>query len=180
MKSLLNQIKQRWDSGGKIISLSLFIFVFLVFIIGYAILHIGGPKTPVTADQVFEIMKAEGYYPTDATQHYRENGVDRTDLVEVVQISTDDFTLAFFEFLDDDGAKTLYRSVASKIRTDVYKSPNIEYSASFANFTIYTIQTDDQYAANVRVGNTEVYALGSKDSASDIHSFLVQIGYFKE
>lgn len=179
MKSFLNRIKQHWDNGGKIVLLSVFIFALVAFMLLYILLT-GGPKTPMTADQVFEILEAEGYAPKDAMETFRQNGFDDAGLISVVQVSSTDFTFTFFEHQNKDGAQSLYRRYASVIFENVYKTKSAEYKKTAGNYNIYSIQTDEYYAINFRVENTEIFAVGSSESASDIHEILVKIGYYDE
>lgn len=142
--------------------------------------NIGTPKTPATAQQVWDVCTTQGYQPYDTTQDYCQAWEADAVLTKAVTIQKDNIHFNFFTLDSDKSALRLQQQYVSYIRLNRYSTPNVEFEERMANYSIYTLKANENYTVLMRVDSTVVYAYSGEESANAIRAIMVAIGYFDE
>jgi hypothetical protein len=160
--------------GCIVFAIALIFFVLLIFII---IKVSTVPKTPATAEQVWDVLVSQGYKPQDITEKYI-NKDPSSDLVKSIVIENDDMRFEFFVFNSENSAIDLYGQAHSLIVRTKNALPNSEYDTKVANYCIYTLTAKGISNFAIYVGNTAIYAYCNEENTGKISQILRDIGYF--
>lgn len=136
------------------------------------------PKTPATAEQVWDVLVEQGYEPKDITEQIREKYPD-TELTESVVVQNDDIDFQFYVFNSQKDAINIYNQLHSLFVTERRGVPYAEHDTRVANYRIYTLLSKGKYSVAIFVGNTAVYAYCDEENEGKVASILREIGYFK-
>lgn len=138
------------------------------------------PKTPATAEQVWNIIETQGFEPVDTTQLYKDDwGENGNILLQAVGMQIDDISFNFFVFDSDKSADYVRGLYRTYIRDNRYSIPNVEISEGMANYMIYTLKANGLYSVNIRVGNTLIFAYSDEENASKIDNIILEMDYFR-
>ncbi len=138
------------------------------------------PKTPTTAEQVWDILETQGFSPVDTTDLYKDEwGNDGDTLAAVVSMEADDIRFDFFVFNSSESAESIRKRYQSYIRENRYAVPNVEIDEGMADHIVYTLKAKGMYSVNIRVGNTLVFAYSDEENASKIDSIILEMDYFR-
>lgn len=137
------------------------------------------PKTPVTTDQVWDILESQGFEPVDTTQIYKEDwGENGGILNHAVSTQTDDISFDFFVFDSDESAEYVRRLYQAYIRDNRYFIPNVEIKEANSNYIFYSLKANGSYSVVIRVGNTLVFAYSNEENAEKIDNIILEMDYF--
>lgn len=138
------------------------------------------PKTPATAEQVWNILEAQGFEPVDTTQSYIEEwGENSSMLQQAIGTETEDIHFEFFVFDNDKSAEYVRGVYQTWIRDNRYYIPNVEMKEGMANYMIYTLEANGMYSVNIRVGNTLIFAYSDENNAEKIDNIVLAMDYFR-
>lgn len=138
------------------------------------------PKTPVTAEQVWSILEAQEFIPSDTTQLYKDEwGNNGNGLTQVVSTESDDIRFDFFVFDSQENAESIRKLYQSFINSNRYCVPNVEIKTGSANYMIYTLKAKGIYTVNIRVGHTLIFAYANEENASKVDSIIQDMDYFQ-
>ncbi len=136
------------------------------------------PKTPVTSQQMWNIMVENGYEPKDITKWYYENDKNFKDtLIKCIAFEKNDIHFEFYDFVNRNCATDVFAQLYSQIRRSKDVHYNITTHKDIANYCIYTIDDYDTYNVAIFVENTVVYAYSNSESKNDINILLDAIDY---
>ena len=151
--------------------ISCIFFVILLF----TVLHITSiPKTPATAEQVWDVMVSKGHEPEDVTEKYTEIS---SILMKCIRFQEDDVHFEFFVLNNQESAIKVWRELYY-LSQEKMGWPRSEHDTVMANYHIYTLTETEKFFAVIRVGNTAVYAHCDKENISKISEILKDIEYF--
>ena len=136
------------------------------------------PKDPVTANQVWDVMVAQGYEPKDITQQYyeKDSGFKNT-LNTCIAFEKDDIHFEFYVFKNKSNAADLYGQAYTKIILNKNALPKVETKKRIANYIIYTLRASGSYNVAIYVENTAVYAYCDEKNENEINKILDAIDY---
>lgn len=170
-----------WLSKKKkigLIALFLFGIILLVVILTHAFVN-GQPKTPVTCQQVTEVLSDLGYSPSDTTSMYEKQD---SNLVNSIAVETEKIRFDFFEFNNDDSASNVFSHAYNQILdyrngyTPEY-GQDIETDEYYANYRLYSLKSGGMYYLTIRVGSTAIYTYCDEDYINELGKILSGIGY---
>ena len=148
-----------------------------VFLLIY---NLESPKTPLEAEQVWEILESEGYEPYDSTELYKDAwGWKDNSLTSAVKAAKDDIVFDYFVFENDGIAEGVRKRYRHWIRDNRYDIPNVEIVHCIRNYMIYTIEVNGMYTVCIRVGNTVVCAESKAENAGILNKVLWAMDYLK-
>lgn len=151
----------------------------LIGIIMIFISIINNPKTPVTAEQVWDILVAQGFEPVDTTQIYKDDwGANGNILKKSVSAQADDISFNFFVFDSDKSAEYVRTLYLNYIRDNRYSIPNVEFTEGNSNYLIYTLKANGLYSVVIRVGNTLIFAYSNEENLEKINDIILEMEYF--
>lgn len=154
--------------------------VALLAVILFVVFTKGHPKTPATAEKVFNAIENNGFVGADITSDYQEKWGTGNELQKAIAFEDGDIRFDFFEFDNEKSAEGIRKQYQSYIRENRYAYPNIEISEGSANYMLYTIKADGLYTINMRVANTLIFAYCNEENASKLNAIMIEIGYFDE
>lgn len=133
-----------------------------------------GEKTPVTCQQVSEVLDDLYYITQDSTEFYKQQN---SNLKASVYADNGNVKFNFFEFTDDSDAQAMFNGAHSQIVEEGHEGIN-RWKAGYNNYTMYsTLSSDNVYYIVIRVGNTGIYAYCDYEYKSQLDSVLVTIDY---
>ena len=163
-----------WRYASNWITLLVFIVVFIGLIIVLGELFTK-PKTPTTAENIWNLLIAEGLEPQDVTDFYMKEG---SSLVKGIGVQKDDLRFEFFTFSNANGAIDAYAKFRALIVQTRRSFPYAEHDTKSANYCIYSLKSEGIFNVSIYVGNTAVYAYCNEENSETISSILREIGYF--
>lgn len=155
--------------------------VFLVFMVVLTLIIFKiaiVPKTPATADQVWNMLVAQGYEAQDITEWYfeKDSGFKQT-LIKCIAFEKDDIHFEFFVFNNRNSAIDVYGQLYTKIILSKSNFNIIEFDKQIANYSIYTLDDLDTYNVSIYVEDTAVYAYSKSENKNEINKILAAIDY---
>ena len=151
----------------------------LIGIILIVISITNNPKTPVTADRVWDILEAQGFEPIDTTKVYKDDWADNGNILNnSVSAQVNDISFNFFVFDNDKSAEYVRKLYRNYIRDNRYFIPNVEINEGNSNYSIYTLKANGLYSVVIRVGNTLVFAYSDEENAEKINKIVSEMEYF--
>lgn len=151
----------------------------LIGIIMIVISTTNKPKTPVTTDQVWDILEAQGFEPVDTTQIYKDDWGDSGNILKnSVSTQVDDISFNFFVFDSDKSAEYVRTLYLNYIRDNRYSIPNVEITEGISNYLLYTLKANGLYSVVIRVGNTLIFAYSDEENAEKINDIILEMKYF--
>lgn len=152
--------------------LALIITVFAAMMI--AMFANTGEKTPVTTQQVSEVLEDSYYVTQDSTEFYKQQN---SNLKASIYADNGNVKFNFFEFTDDSDAQAMFNGAHSQIVEEGHEGIN-RWTEGYNNYVMYsTLSSDDVYYIVIRVGNTGIYAYCDYEYKSQLDSVLVTIDY---
>lgn len=137
------------------------------------------PKTPVTPEQMWDVLVARGYEPQDITESYIEDNPDaKAYLNRFFVLDKDDLHFEFYDLNDEDRAFSIYSNVYNYIYTQKRSVPYAQHDTSVQNYAIYTLKSSGEYSVVIWVENTAIYAYCDEENSYLISEILTDIGYF--
>ncbi len=137
------------------------------------------PKTPATAEQVWEVLTSQGYEPQDITElYFKKDSGFKQILIKCVAFEKDDIHFEFFVFNNKGSAIDTYRQAYTQIILNRRQMPYAEHDTQIANYSIYTLESAGEYSVAIYVGATSVVAYCKEENSSKIGDILRSIDYF--
>ncbi|MBC8570187.1 hypothetical protein [Zongyangia hominis] len=147
-----------------------------LFLLFFVVLHLfGSPKTPATANQVWEAVVAQGYQPLDVTQEWWQPD---SNLNKAIATEYGDLCLYFFTFGSDTNARSASQQFDALIRRTKDTANSKKWREQAANYSLYTLKSDGEYTVLARVGHTVLYAYTPEENAGLLRTIMEAIGYF--
>ena len=134
------------------------------------------PITPVTSQQMYDALLAQGYKPQYAMQLVSDD-LQKIGLTDCIVVEQDDIKINSYFFNNEDAAQTVYNMSVSLIHTERYDPPTRDYSEGNSNHWRYTMIGQTMYSTVIQVGNTAIYAYSNTEKAAKINALLKSIGY---
>ena len=131
-------------------------------------------KTPATAEQVWDVMIAQGHTPYDVTEQYYKNSLF---VKKCIAFQEDDLHFQFLILSDKSSADGMYIEYISRIRSKTLGRPQVEHHTSYPNFGVYTVEADGKYYVSIFVENTAIYAYCDAENMDVINDIRRVIGY---
>lgn len=137
------------------------------------------PKTPVTAESVWEIMESQGHTPIDTTEIYKKEwGENGNILTQSIGIKKDDVIFNYFVFDSTESAEYVRKLYQTYIRDNRYFIPNVEIKEGKANHVVYTLEANGLYSVNIRVENTLIFAHSDTKGMDAVNQIIIEMDYF--
>lgn len=156
------------------------VIVFVVFIIMWLDALFSPPKTPATADEVWQIIEEQGYKPEDITETYLKNDSDAfLSLIKCIAFKYEDIEFQFFEFNNRGSAIDIYGQAYHNIRMKHNSWQKIEISHEASNYSMYFLDSHGVYNVAIFVENTAVYATCNSENKNEINKILAPIDYLE-
>lgn len=163
----------------KIVSQILKVLIAAAILAGIGLLFakvFSNPITPVTSQQMYDALSAQGYKPQYATQLVSDD-LQKIGLTDCVVAEQDDIKINFYFLNNEDAAQIVYNMSVSLIHTERYDPPTRDYSEGNSNHWRYTMIGQTMYSTVIQVGNTAIYAYSNTENAAKINALLKSIGY---
>ncbi len=138
------------------------------------------PKTPVSSENIWDILIEQGYEPEDVTAYYctKDSNFQKT-LVKCIAFEEDDIHFEFFEFNNKNSAKDIYGQAYTEIILNYNAVHKIEIDHQMANYSIYSLDSLGKYSVAIYVENTALYAYCDSVNKLKINTILDAIDYLK-
>lgn len=138
------------------------------------------PKTPVSSEQMWDVLVDHGYEPHDITESYiSDYPSEKLKLNKCYVIQKDDLHLEFYDYVDMNGAFGKNRVARSYILDNKMSVPYAEYDTRLRNYCIYTLTAGGEYTIALYVENTAIYAYCNEENADALAEIMYDIGYFE-
>lgn len=132
-----------------------------------------GDKTPLTCQQVNDVLIDLGCEPIDSTYYYEEQS---SHLKESLMADNGNIRFNFFEFDDDNSAYTVFYNNHDMIYEKISDGFR-EWDSHYNNYAMYSMSSNGVYYISIWVGNTAVYAYCDNEYRDELNNILVSIGY---
>lgn len=132
-----------------------------------------GEKTPLTCQQVNNVLIDLGYEPIDSTYYYEEQS---SNLKESIMADNGNIRFNFFEFDNNDSAYTVFYNNHDLIYKNISDGFR-EWDAHYNNYAMYSMSSNGIYYISIWVGNTAVYAYCDNEYRDELNNILVSIDY---
>lgn len=139
---------------------------------------VSNPKEPATAEQVWDVMVAQGYQPQDITErYYDKDSAAKQSLNKCIAFQKDDIHFEFYDFNNKNSAIDVYSQAYRNILLEKNASPKVETKNENSNYSIYTLRVTGTYNVAIYVENTAIYAYCDEKNANEINLILDAIDY---
>ena len=134
-----------------------------------------GNKKSITGEEFKnKIEKQDKYLLTNAREQFEEN-----DLLVSVYIASDKnykYQVEFYEFKKEADAKSFVEGNREIFEKEKGNSNN-ESEVNVANYSKYTLKTNDEYKVLSRIDNTVAYVNAKDKYTDEVQEILKLIGY---
>lgn len=137
------------------------------------------PKSPISTEYAGELLSADGYTVTNLTDDTLQKN-PHWDLVGVLSAVKGSIRFEFYEFKSKESAVDIYGQAYSDIMRMLVDVPRIDTDTSVANYRIFTLRDQSQFAVSIYIENTAVYAYCDREDLSVLVSTLMAMGYYDE
>lgn len=136
------------------------------------------PKTPVTSEQMWDVLVTRGCEPQDLTESYIEDNPDaKAYLNRCIVGEKNELHFEFYDYASLTNAWSKFKNAYAVIRQKVI-GPYAEHQTSVQNYTIYWLESGGKYYIALYVENTMIYAYCDEENSYLISEILTDIGYF--
>ena len=133
-----------------------------------------GNKNVLSVDDFNKKMEDKGYTVQDASSQMSE--VKEIENVSIAIDKDQEYQIEFYKLDSADSAVIFFNE--NKEIFENSKTNNNSYSeANMANFSTYTLTTNDKYKLLSRIDNTVLYIDVLKDAKSEVKELVKQLGY---
>ena len=153
------------------------LIIFLWFVL--LLLLFNKPKSPISTEYAGELLSADGYTVTNLTDDALQKNPN-WDLVGVLSAVKGSIRFEFYEFKSKESAVDIYGQAYSDIMSMLVDVPRIDTDTSIANYRIFTLRDQSQFAVSIYVENTAVYAYCDKADSTVLVKLLMRMGYYDE
>ena len=138
------------------------------------------PKTPVTSEQMWDVLVDHGYEPHDLTESYLSDYPSaKLKLNKCFAIQKNDLHLEFYDYVDMKSAASKNTTARSYILENKMSVPYAEHDTRLRNYCIYTLTAGGEYSVALYVENTAIYAYCHEENANALAEIMYDIGYFE-
>lgn len=155
---------------GLMIIILWFVFLFSLF---------NKPKTPITAETAHELLSDDGFTVADLTESALQAN-PCWDLKSVLCATKGSIRFEFYEFGSKESAVGVYSQAYSTIMRMLVDVPRIDTDTAVANYRVFTLRDQSQFAVTIYVENTAVYAHCDREDSSALVSILMAMRYYDE
>lgn len=131
----------------------------------------GMGKEPITSEEFTEYF-SDDYIMTEKSDDFDDS------IVVALNAESDDIIIAFLEFSDNDAARNSFDKVTNEFEMQK-NSMNVKAfkNARTNSYGSYKLTTDSQYVALVRIENTILASVVSKEFKDDVNDIIKGLGY---
>lgn len=150
----------------------IFIFVILIVILFLLVRFVlFKDKTPITAQDFFEMMATEDFAVDEISGDLEEYGVS---LEKAFKAHHSNCEMVFYELTTENDAETLFRVYIDEIKSSQYSSSS---SSTEWNYKIYSANAADSWKYVIMVENTVLFVECDKDEEPYVKDLLEKMGY---
>lgn len=153
------------------------LIIFLWFVLLLSLFN--KPKSPISTEYAGELLSTDGYTVTNLTDVTLQKNPN-WDLVGVLSAVKGSIRFEFYEFKSKESAVDIYGQAYSDIMRMLVDVPRIDTDTSVANYRIFTLRDQSQFAVSIYVENTAVYAYCDREDLSVLVSTLMAMEYYDE